>query len=110
MNERLARLARLFYTLQQCTERILNSKLEVDDDAYRLAVTRIGQMLIAIGAEKLFSERSVTQHWINSASDNVDEFVRNLPLQGRYTITAADVARLIESAPGPDDPSMRRRS
>jgi hypothetical protein len=111
MNERLDRLARLFYTLQQCTERVLRSEVEVGDDAYRLAVTRIGQMLMAIGEERLSSESTLTRHWINRGEESVDNLLRTLPGRGR-TVTAADVAKLMESAPGPDDPSpsMRRRS
>lgn len=111
MDERLARLTRLFYTLQRCAERINTSNLEVEEDAYRFAVTRIGQILMEVGGEKYVAERSITQHWINRGEQNVDELLQSLQRRGRHTITAADVARLIESAPGPDDPTpflMRR--
>src|SRR6266576_5148246 len=72
MNERLARLARLFYTLQQCTERIAASKVEVQDDAYRLAVNGIAQMLLAIGGERFSTESNLTRHWINRGEESVD--------------------------------------
>ena len=112
MNERLARLARLFYTLQQCTERITASKVEVQDDAYRLAVNGIAQMLLAIGGERFSMESNLTLHWINRGEESVDNVLRTLSVRGRYTMSAKDVAKLFESAPGPDDPtpSMLRRS
>ena len=112
MNERLARLARLFYTLQQCTERVAASKVEIEDDAYRLAVTGIAHMLLAIGGERFFAEGNITRHWINRGGESVDKLLGSFALRGRYAITAADIAKLFESAPGPDDPTplMRRRS
>jgi hypothetical protein len=106
MDERLARLARLFNTLQQCADRLSAEGVEMDDDAYKLAVNLIGRMLVGLGTQQFVDERFVTDHWINEGSVKVDRLLRTIRRGRRNTVTVEDVRTLMTKAPPPTNPDF----
>jgi hypothetical protein len=106
MDERVARLARLFSTLQQCADRMSAEDVQFDEDAYKLAVNLIGRMFVDLGTRQFVNERFVTDHWIDEGSLKVDRLLRTLRREGRNTVTVEDVRTLMSKAPAPTDPDF----
>jgi hypothetical protein len=106
MDERLARLARLFNTLQRCADRMSAEGVEIDDDAYKLAVNLVGRMFVDLGTRQFVNERFVTDHWIDEGSVKVDRLLRTIRRERRNTITVEDVRTLMSKAPAPTDPDF----
>jgi hypothetical protein len=106
MDERLARLARLFKTLQQCADRLSAEDVNMDDDAYKLAVNLIGRMLMDLGTQGFANERFVTDHWIDEGWVKLDRLLRTIRQERRNTVTVEDVRTLMSKAPAPKNPDL----
>jgi hypothetical protein len=106
MDERIARLAQLFSTLQQCTDRLIAEDVEFDEDAYKLAVNLIGRTLVDLGTRQFANERFVTDHWIAEGATKCDLLLRTMRRQRRNVVTVEDVRTLMAKAPAPTNPDF----
>jgi hypothetical protein len=106
MDERIARLARLFSTLQQCADRLNAEDVEFEEEAYKLAVNLIGRTFVDLGTRQFADERFVTDHWITEGRMNCDSLLRTLRRQRRNVVTVEDVRTLMAKAPPPTNPDF----
>jgi len=104
MDQRVARMAQLFRTLQECADRLNEGDVQFEDDAYQLAVNQIGRMLVDLGTRQFVNERFVTDHWINEGMTKCNLLLSGMRRERRRAITVEDVRTLMAKAPAPANP------
>jgi hypothetical protein len=95
-DENLKLLAKVFETLSECTNELVEAGVEFEPEALDLALNQIGQRFFFANPGNLAWRKDQYQHWIQDAPDVSKSLVNRF---NRGPVTKFEVALLFKAPP-----------